>query len=365
MPGGYLRTVTPIRGRATLAQIMQEIEAPLLLAEGPTSHSSWPPHRTTTSPPVVAVGNQSTTAGTKAARYCADVGGDPSRGADPIAMVIEGLLRLAQESALAEDWITVKDRAQRVLNSGAASQDAERQAKQFLLLADLDSTSPRVGGLAAQSPNVEIAGERRPERSPLAESGRPAADSFSSDKATLNVPNTMLRLFYSYVDADAEYRRKLRASLAGFRNSSSFHIEEWDREMVQFGEDRNEIGERELKRADIILLLISPDYLAQGDADDAEIARSLLRAARGEARVVPIMLKATYLPEDSDLRKLRPLPPDGLAVTQWPDQDLAFSKIAEGIKQVCDDLAGETRPSRLSATGNASKNQALSADVQP
>jgi TIR domain len=283
-------------------------------------------------------------------------------GADPVAIVIERLLRKAQEAALDEDWDAVKDRAWRVLNSGAASEDAERQAHQFLGLADVDSMSPRASGLGPQSFSTpSIAGQRPTDRSPVPEPERAIGDAFRADKETLNVSSKMLRLFYSYVDADAEFREKLRASLAGLRRSTrSFQIQEWARDMIKFGEDRHEATERELGRADIILLLMSPAYLDQKPADDAEISSALFRHAMGTATVVPILLRSVELADDDDLKRLRALPPDGRPVSLWPDQDDAFSKIAEGIRQVCEDLASDMRPRRLATPLSGGKRNPLS-----
>jgi hypothetical protein len=298
-----------------------------------------------------------------AEHYSPSVGGDPVGGDDPVVKVIENLLRLAQEAAMAEDWDGVIDRALRVLHSEAASEDAKRTARQLLGLAEVDSTSPRrVGGSATQTVlNAGIAGGRPSERPRTSE--RPALEPLPTQwsdvsKSSLNVPKSMLRLFYSYVDADAAYRQKLRNAIAGFRHSPAFDIKEWDREMVGYGENENEVAQRELGRANIILLLISPDYLQQADANDAEVALALLRHRDGDAKVVPIMLKPTVL-GDEDLLKtvkgLKPLPPDGIAVTNWPNEDQAFYKIAEGIKQLCDDLASERSTSRLSAIESAGK----------
>jgi len=291
------------------------------------------------------------------------MGGEPIAGEDRIATVIEALLNRAQEAAQGLEWDTVRDLARRVLKSGAASQDAERQARQFLQLAELDSESPRGAGFAPQTfSNVVVAGERTPVDTP----GR--TFELRSNLATLKVPTRLLRLFYSYVDADAAYRKMLRTSIAGFRQSSSFDLAEWDREMIRAGEDPAEVTERELNRADIILLLISQDYINEASADDAEIQRALLRQANDGARVVPIMVRPAFLPEGNRLKALRPLPADGRTVKEWESDpggvDLAFAKIAEGIKQVCDDLARDMTTARLSLTASPRKTYPASSDVR-
>jgi len=293
--------------------------------------------------------------------YSADVGGDSPPGGDRLVVVIEEYLTRAQKAALADppDVETVRYYAELVLRLGAASQDAQWTAEHLLLIAEGDVRSPRGGAPSPTLPSVLPAGARRPDRQlpPPRGAGLP----FTSDKSSQSVPAALLRLFYSYVDADADYRAKLRRSLAMVLHSDTYDIEEWDREMVQYGEDQQKRIDQELNRADIILLLISQDYFAEANAADAEVRRALLRYANGEARVVPILLKSAVLPDE--VGKLKPLPPDGNPVTLWPNEDEAFTKIAQGIKKLCKDLANEMKPSSLSSMADVRKRPSGSADA--
>jgi hypothetical protein len=48
---------------------------------------------------------------------------------------------------------------------------------------------------------------------------------------------------------------------------------------------------QELERADIILLLVSPDFLASEYCYGTEMTRALQRHVAGEARVIPVVLR--------------------------------------------------------------------------
>ena len=64
------------------------------------------------------------------------------------------------------------------------------------------------------------------------------------------------------------------------------------------------------------------------------------RHARGEARVIPIILRRVYW-QGAPFGKLQALPMDGKAITSafWHNLDEAFYDAAKGIRKVIDELA--------------------------
>jgi hypothetical protein len=65
--------------------------------------------------------------------------------------------------------------------------------------------------------------------------------------------------------------------------------------------------------------------------------RAVERHERGEARVIPIILRAC-LWQDAPFGKLQTLPMDGRPVTSWPNVDEAFENIAKGIREAAENL---------------------------
>jgi hypothetical protein len=66
-----------------------------------------------------------------------------------------------------------------------------------------------------------------------------------------------------------------------------------------------------------------------------EPARALERHRRGEAVVIPVILK----PEDwqrAGPEGLQALPEDGRAARTWPDHDVAYVDIAKGLRRAVD-----------------------------
>lgn len=85
-----------------------------------------------------------------------------------------------------------------------------------------------------------------------------------------------------------------------------------------------------IKRAHIILLLISPAFIASDQCYGIEMKEAMKRHELGEARVIPIILRPVYW-KDEPFSKLLILPKGGKPVKSWSDRDRAFLDIASNI----------------------------------
>lgn len=92
-----------------------------------------------------------------------------------------------------------------------------------------------------------------------------------------------------------------------------------------------------LDTAHIILLLISPDFMASEYCYSIEMKRALERHEIGEARVIPILLRPVDW-RDAPFSMLQALPRDARPVTTWKNRDSAFEEIAIQIRKVVDEL---------------------------
>ena len=61
------------------------------------------------------------------------------------------------------------------------------------------------------------------------------------------------------------------------------------------------------------------------------------RHEAGEARVIPIILRPVDW-EAAPFGRLLALPTDGKPVTEWDNQDAAFTDIAKGLRKVVEEL---------------------------
>ena len=81
-----------------------------------------------------------------------------------------------------------------------------------------------------------------------------------------------LTVFFSYAHADEEYRNELENHL-GFLKSSAL-LETWHDRKIMPGEEWEDKIDEQMNFADIILLLISPDFAGSSFCRDVEMTRA-------------------------------------------------------------------------------------------
>ncbi len=145
-------------------------------------------------------------------------------------------------------------------------------------------------------------------------------------------------VFYSYAYEDRILRGKLEKHLAAMKHQGL--ITDWhDRNINTDTTWRQEI-DRNLNEADIILLLVSPDFMHSKYHYGIEMERALERYENGTARVVPILMRPVDW-EDTPFSKLQMLPIDRKPITKWSNRDEAFHHVAEEIKRVVKEVLKE------------------------
>jgi hypothetical protein len=91
-----------------------------------------------------------------------------------------------------------------------------------------------------------------------------------------------------------------------------------------------------MKKADVILLLISIDFINSYYCYELELEDALELHDAKKARVIPIFLR-NCLGIIRRLRKLEALPKDAKAVAAWDNRDEAWTNVAEGLRQVAEE----------------------------
>ncbi|PSN10307.1 serine/threonine protein kinase [filamentous cyanobacterium CCT1] len=146
-----------------------------------------------------------------------------------------------------------------------------------------------------------------------------------------------LRLFFSYSHKDDLLREQLETHLKLLQRQGL--IQPWhDRRILPGDEWAGEIDDN-LNRADIILLLVSADFIASDYCYDIEMKRAMERHESGEARVIPIILRPVDW-RGTPFNKLSWLPQNGEPVVQWENRDAAWLNVEMGIKRVIQSKLG-------------------------
>ena len=144
-----------------------------------------------------------------------------------------------------------------------------------------------------------------------------------------------VRIYLSYADSDNGLLDELSKQLRPLEQQRIIEI--WHRGKVKAGSVWKRLVENYLDGADLILLLVSPDFVVSEVCCEIETSRAMQRHKRGVVHVIPVILRPTdwtSLPYGG----LWSLPSDARPVTLWHSLDAAFSDIVEGIKKVVSDI---------------------------
>jgi TIR domain len=150
-----------------------------------------------------------------------------------------------------------------------------------------------------------------------------------------------VKVFFCYAHEDELLLNKLKAHLRPLQRQGLIHV--WhDRDISAGTEWEREIS-KHLNEADIILLLVSPDFMNSDYCYSIEMQQAIERHERGEVCAIPVILRAVSW--QGVLGKLQALPTDAKPVisASWHNIDEALLDVAEGIRKVVEEVT--TKPS--------------------
>ncbi|MBN8738454.1 MAG: hypothetical protein BGP24_11080 [Lysobacterales bacterium 69-70] len=170
-------------------------------------------------------------------------------------------------------------------------------------------------------------------------------------------------VFISYASQDRAFVGELDKHLRPLVTDGSITL--WYDKHLLPGDDFHQLITEELNRADIILLLISSDYLASPFAYPKEMSLALARHARGEVVVIPVILRACAWTA-SPLATFNVLPTDQIAVELWSSRDAAYLDIVDGLRRRLSRMRGPAaQPEAIAATTGAAANGPANSPASP
>ena len=144
-----------------------------------------------------------------------------------------------------------------------------------------------------------------------------------------------IKLFYCYAHEDKALRDELEKHLSWLRRR--YQLINWHDREIMPGEEWEQAIDMHLNTANLILLLISSDFMNSDYCYGKEMQRALERHREGTCRVIPILLRPTYW-EGAPFSSLQLLPTDARPITRWPDRDEAFQDVVTEISRTIKDL---------------------------
>jgi len=153
-------------------------------------------------------------------------------------------------------------------------------------------------------------------------------------------------VFFSYCHADEALRDKLEVHLSGLKRQGV--IETWHDRRITAGSEVDHTISSALEAANVILLLVSADFINSDYCYDQEMMRALERHEAKEARVIPVILRRCDW-SGTPFRKLMATPRDGKPVISFPDLDEGFMQVVEALKAALSEMKAPPSPRQAPA----------------
>jgi WD40 repeat protein len=139
------------------------------------------------------------------------------------------------------------------------------------------------------------------------------------------------KIFCCYAHEDHPLLLKLRKHLAALEREGLITV--WHDADISAGTKWEEEINKHLDTANIVLLLVSPDFIASEYCYSKEMKRAMERHKQGKTLVIPLILRPVAWLE-TPFGQLQALPVDAKPITEWPNHDRAFTSVIKGIRKV-------------------------------
>lgn len=139
---------------------------------------------------------------------------------------------------------------------------------------------------------------------------------------------------------DKAFRDDLEINLTLLKRSGQ--IDTWGEDQILGGANLEYEIEQHLRESDIVLLLMSPDFLASDHCQMIKQQAAELRKVNKISSVIPILLRPSTWEQDTIGKlNIQPLPKDRRPISVWKSRDEAFKHVAEEIKKVVESLLSQ------------------------
>lgn len=139
----------------------------------------------------------------------------------------------------------------------------------------------------------------------------------------------MATAFISYSHHDEVFRQQLETHLAPLRRQGL--LDHWHDRRMTAGDPLDDTISAQLEQADLILMLISADFVASDYCYAKEMTRALERHEAGRARAVSIICRECVY-DGLPFARFVLLPTDAKAVSSWQNRDAAWVDVIRGIR---------------------------------
>ncbi len=161
----------------------------------------------------------------------------------------------------------------------------------------------------------------------------------NANQESVRVGVSIPKVFFSYSHDDKKHLDDLLTYLKPLQRANK--IEVWTDSQILPGQEWNKSIIDNLHNADIVIMLVSAEFLASSYIWEKELTIAIDNRDKGKTTVIPVILKRC-LWDQTILKSYQAIPQDDNAklkpVTQWEDRNDAWYNVAQGIIKVVDNM---------------------------
>ncbi|MEJ7736113.1 MAG: toll/interleukin-1 receptor domain-containing protein [Chitinophagaceae bacterium] len=140
-----------------------------------------------------------------------------------------------------------------------------------------------------------------------------------------------INVFISYSHKDENYKDDLETHLKIHeRNGLIFS---WHDRKINASQDWSFEIDNALQNSQLILLLISPDFIASDYCYEKEMMEAIKMHKSNKAKVIPLILRPCNF-TNTPFAKLQALPKNAKPISLWENKDEAYLDISRGIEKL-------------------------------
>lgn len=164
-----------------------------------------------------------------------------------------------------------------------------------------------------------------------------------------------MKVFISYSRKDENYKDQLLTHLSTLQRNGI--IDAWTDRKIKPGEKWDKSIKKELRECEVVLFLISADFMASEYIHATEVKISLERQEQGKVHIIPIILRPCSWKDVPVLGELQALPKDAEPLDTWTNIDKGWVNVVEGIKTIIQDKVKPTASKQKGKNSNSSKKK--------
>ena len=150
-------------------------------------------------------------------------------------------------------------------------------------------------------------------------------------------PRFTLRLFYSYSHKDGRHREKMEQSLTLLRDQEGI-LDDWSDRQILPGQRISRELQKKIEQTNIFVFLLSTHFLASRECRKEWLQACKIATERPAVFLVPIILSTCPWKDMDGMSDLKALPEDGKPIKSFPDKDVAWQQVYEGLKNLINHL---------------------------